>query len=104
MPPAYITPAPQGSSGTQSNSSNQKRPYQPRGRIRGPNSFSWTAIYFAAAYLVIAATTSFVLLGIVPVMSSIRAFQRGQKLAPIAAIAAVVTVGSAIYFLTGGHR
>jgi uncharacterized membrane protein len=51
---------------------------------------------------VIAATTNFVLLGIVPVISSIRAFQRGEKLAPIAAIAAVVTVGSALYFLTGG--
>lgn len=106
VPPAYSLPAPQGAqtSGTQSGSTNQKRTYQTRGRARGPNSFSWTAIGFAGAYLVIAATTSFVLLGIVPVMSAIRAFQRGEKLAPVAAIAAVVTVGSAIFFLTGGHR
>jgi Protein of unknown function (DUF2510) len=106
VPGAYSSPAPQGAqtSATQSGSTNQKRNYQTRGRTRGPNSFSWTAIGFAAAYLVIAATTSFVLLGIVPVMSAIRAFQRGEKLAPVAAIAAVVTVGSAIFFLTGGHR
>jgi hypothetical protein len=106
VPQPYSSPAPQGAqtSGTQSGSTNQKRTYRTSGRTRGPNSFSWTAIGFAAAYLVIAATTSFVLLGIVPVVSAIRAFQRGEKLAPVAAIAAVVTVGSAIFFLTGGHR
>jgi hypothetical protein len=100
----YLTPAPSGtpSTATQSQSANRNRAYRTGGRTRGPNSFSWTAIGFAAAYLVIAATTNFVLLGIVPVISSIRAFQRGEKLAPIAAIAAVVTVGSALYFLTGG--
>lgn len=110
--------APQGYPGTPGGPANQLygraggyQPYPPvqsapsrsRGRIRGPNSFSWTAIGFSAAYLVIAATTSFVLLGIVPVMSTIRAFQRGEKMAPFAAIAAVVTVGSAVYILTGHH-
>jgi hypothetical protein len=72
-------------------------------RGRGPNSFSLTAIGFSAAYLVLAFTTGFVLLGIVPVMSSIRAFQRGEKLAPFAALAAAVTVVTAVFFLTG-HR
>jgi hypothetical protein len=72
-------------------------------RTRSTNRFSWTAIGFAAGYLVLAATTNFVLLGIIPVMSSIRAFQRREKLAPFAAIAAVVTVASTVYFLTHHH-
>jgi hypothetical protein len=72
-------------------------------RTRSANRFSWTAIGFAAGYLVIAATTNFVFLGIVPVMSSIRAFQRREKLAPFAALAAVVTVASTVYFLTHHH-
>jgi hypothetical protein len=52
---------------------------------------------------VIAATTSFVFLGIVPVISTVRAFQRGEKLAPLAAIAAAVTIASSVYFFTGHH-
>ena len=74
------------------------------GRTRGPNSFSWTAIGFAAGYLVLAVTTNFVLLGIVPVLSSVRAFQRGEKLAPLAAVAAAVTVATAVYFIGFHHR
>ncbi len=83
-----------------------RQPHQSRGtgRARGPNSFSWTAIAFAVAYLVLALTTNFVLLGIVPVLSSVRAFQRGEKLAPVAAVAAAVTVGTAIYFFGFHHR
>ena len=73
-------------------------------RARGPNSFSWTAIGFAAAYLVLALTTNFVLLGIVPVLSSFRAFQRGEKLAPLAAVAAAVTVCTAVYFIGFHHH
>ena len=78
----------------------------PRGiaRGRGPNSFSLTAIGFAALYLVLALTTNFVLLGIVPVVTSVRAFQRGEKLAPLAALAAAVTVATAVYFLGFHHR
>jgi hypothetical protein len=75
-----------------------------RGKPRGPNSFSWTAIGFAVAYVILAATTGFVLLGIVPIISSVRAFQRKEKLAPLAAAAAVIAVGSAIYILSHGHR
>jgi hypothetical protein len=71
--------------------------------VRGANSFSWTAIGFAAAYVVLALTTGFVLLGIVPVMSSVRAYQRRERLAPAAMVAAAVTVATAVYFLTG-HR
>ena len=73
-------------------------------RGRGPNSFSFTAIGFAAAYLVLAITTNFVLLGIVPVLSSVRAFQRGEKLAPLAAVAAAVTVATAVYFIGFHHN
>jgi hypothetical protein len=60
--------------------------------LRHSNRFSFTALIFAAIYLALALTVHFVLIGIVPVMSSIRAFQNKEKLAPISAIAAVVVV------------
>jgi hypothetical protein len=75
-----------------------------RGVPRGANSFSWTAIGFAVVYVALAVTTGFVLLGIVPIMSSVRAVQRKEKLAPLAVAAAIVAVGSAIYILAHGHR
>jgi hypothetical protein len=53
---------------------------------------------------VLALTTNFVLLGIVPVLSSFRAFQRGEKLAPLAAVAAAVTVCTAVYFIGFHHH
>ncbi len=73
------------------------------GRVRGPNSFSLTAIVVGAIYLVLAITTGFVILGIIPVLSTFRAFQRGEKLAPVAAVVSVLVIGSTIYFFTH-HR
>jgi hypothetical protein len=63
------------------------------------NQASLTGAGFAAIYVVIAATTGFVLIGIVPVMMCMRAFQRKEPLAPLAGIAAVVAVGTFILFL-----
>jgi hypothetical protein len=78
--------------------------YRSGGRARSPNSFSWMAIGFSAAYLVLALSTSFVFLGIVPVVSAVRAFHRREPLAPLAAVAAALAIGSAIFFLVHGHR
>jgi hypothetical protein len=75
-----------------------------RGARRGPNSFSLSAIIFAVVYLAIAFSTGFVIFGIVPVFSAIRAFQHREKLAPLAAIAAAATVSTAVYFLVHGHH
>jgi hypothetical protein len=63
------------------------------------NQASLTGAGFAAIYVVIAATTGFVLIGIVPVMMCMRAFQRKEPLAPLAGLAAVVAVGTFILFL-----
>jgi hypothetical protein len=46
----------------------------------------------AALYVLLAVTTHFVLIGIVPVMASIRAVRRREPLAPLAVVAAVVAV------------
>jgi hypothetical protein len=73
-------------------------------RPRGPNSFSLTAIGFSVVYVVLAFATGFVLLGIVPVISAVRAFQRGEKLAPLAAIAAAVVVAVSVYLLGFHHH
>jgi hypothetical protein len=73
------------------------------GRVRGPNSFSWTAIIASAIYLALALTTNIVFLGIFPVFSAVRAFQRREKLAPLAAVAAAITVCISIYFYSH-HR
>jgi len=56
------------------------------------NSTSFTAIAVVALYLVIAASTGIVLLGVLPVMLSVRAFQRGEKLAPVALAGAAIAV------------
>jgi hypothetical protein len=74
------------------------------GRPRGPNSFSLTAIAFSAVYVVLAFATGFVLLGIVPVISAVRAFQRGERLAPLAAVAAAAVVAVSVYLLGFHHH
>jgi hypothetical protein len=72
---------------------NSKSPFVRR------NQASLTGVGFAAIYVVVAATTGFVLIGIVPVMMCMRAFQRKEPLAPLAAVAAVVAVGTFFLFL-----
>jgi uncharacterized membrane protein YidH (DUF202 family) len=46
----------------------------------------------AALYVVIAVATHFVLIGILPLMASIRAVRRREPLAPLAVMAAVVAL------------
>jgi len=56
------------------------------------NSTTFTAIFVVALYLVLAATTGIVLIGIFPAMLSFRAFQRREPLAPVAVAAAAVAI------------
>lgn len=98
--PGWGTPAGWGGSGPGQYPPAYGRRYRAAGL--GSNHFSWMAIGFAAAYLALALATGFVLLGIVPAVSAGRAWQRREKLAPAAVVAAVLAVGSAIYILV--HR
>ncbi|MDP9219178.1 MAG: hypothetical protein M3P23_01400 [Actinomycetota bacterium] len=63
------------------------------------NSLSLTAIAVVAAYIVLALTTRVVLLGIFPVLLSVRATKRKESLAPLAVGAAVVAIGVAFLAL-----
>ena len=71
-------------------------PYQrtvssrPVERFSDVNQQSLVAIGFAVAYLVIAQFAGVVLLGIVPILAGVRAIQRGEPLAPLAMVFAVV--------------
>ena len=56
------------------------------------NRHSLTAIGVVALYVLLAVTTHFVLIGIVPVMLSIRAVKAKETLAPAAVAAAVIAV------------
>jgi hypothetical protein len=56
------------------------------------NRHSLTAIGVVALYVLLAVTTHFVLIGIVPVMLSIRAIKAKETLAPAAVVAAVIAV------------
>lgn len=56
------------------------------------NRHSFTAIGVVALYVLLAMTTHFVLIGIVPVMLSIRAIKAKETLAPAAVAAAVIAV------------
>ncbi len=60
------------------------------------NPKSLLAIAFSLGYLAIALTTGVVILGAVPALLSFRAMKRGEKLAPMAILAAVITVGFAV--------
>jgi hypothetical protein len=67
------------------------QPVQQRSLIeRNPTSAQ--AVGVVILYLVLASTTGIVLLGIFPVLLSVRAFQRGEQLAPVALIAAALAV------------
>jgi hypothetical protein len=64
------------------------------------NQASLTATAVAAVYIVIAVVTHFVLLGILPAVMCMRAFQRRETLAPLALVAAIVTIGVAVAFFS----
>ena len=64
------------------------------------NRHSLTAIGVVALYVLLAMTTHFVLIGIVPVMLSIRAIKAKETLAPAAVAAAVIAVVVAFAALT----
>jgi hypothetical protein len=56
------------------------------------NRQSLTAIGVVALYVLIATTTHFVFIGILPVLMSVRAIKAKETLAPAAVAAAVVAV------------
>lgn len=64
------------------------------------NRTTLTALAVVVGYLVLAKTTGIVLLGIFPVMLSIRAFQRKEQLAPVALLAAAVAVVFSLSVIT----
>ena len=64
----------------------------PQPTIVERNRTTLTALAVVVGYLVLAKTTGIVLLGIFPVMLSIRAFQRKEQFAPVALLAAAVAV------------
>jgi hypothetical protein len=64
------------------------------------NSFSLIAAAVVAVYVLLALTTHVVLLGIFPVLMSVRAIRAKEPLAPVAIAAAVIAVGVALFALT----
>ncbi|MDE3204822.1 MAG: TPM domain-containing protein [Acidobacteriota bacterium] len=66
------------------------------GTLAGRNQASALAIGLAALYIVIALAAHVVFFGIVPVVTAVRAFRRREALAPLAAVAAGLSVVVAI--------
>jgi len=64
------------------------------------NRLTFTAIAVVAVYVLIAMTTRVVMLGIFPVLLSVRAFRRGEQLAPLALVAALLAVVIAVASLS----
>jgi len=79
-------------------------PYAAQSQVRltfaQRNSLSLIAIGVVAVYILLAVSTHVVLLGIFPVLMSVRAIKRREALAPVAVIAALVAVSVAIITLT----
>jgi Protein of unknown function (DUF2510) len=88
MSPAAYDPA----NGFQPQTSRAGRRTHRGSRLRGANQASFTAIGVAALYVLVAVTTHFVLIGIVPLIASIRAVRRRERLAPLAIVAAAVAL------------
>lgn len=66
------------------------------------NSRSFVTFVVVAIYILIAVLTHVVVIGILPVLQSIRAVQRREPLAALAVIAAVISVLLAFSLLSGG--
>lgn len=60
------------------------------------NQFAAIAVLVSLIYIVVGVTTHFVLLGIVPIVLTVRSFMRKEQFAFVAAIAAVGAIGFAI--------
>jgi len=98
----YVPPAigPQHQGGTTSMAGS---PTEHRGSKRTfvqRNSLSLTTLGVVAAYMLLATATHFVLIGILPMGLSIRALTRREQLAPVALVAAIVSVVFALSVLT----
>ncbi|MBV9486777.1 MAG: hypothetical protein JO246_12045, partial [Frankiaceae bacterium] len=63
--------------------------------------FAFYTFGVVALYVVLALTTRVVLIGVIPIMMSIRSLNAREKLAPIALVAAIVSVGIAFAVLSG---
>jgi hypothetical protein len=68
----------------------------------GGNRLSITVFCVEAVYLVLAATTGFLLIGVLPLFLSIRAISAREKLGPVAL--AVTIVGFVASFALSGHH
>jgi len=90
--PGYVPPAARWWDGTQR--TEHIRPLAPG------NSAALGAIAVSLAYLVLAAITHIVFIGILPVLLAVRALPRRETLAPVAIAAAVVAVTVAVTVLT----
>jgi hypothetical protein len=65
------------------------------------NSTTFTAIFVVALYLVLAASTGIVLIGIFPAMLAFRALQRREPLAVLAMAAAAIAIVFSLTVLAG---
>lgn len=60
------------------------------------NATSFVAIAVVIGYLLLAASTGIMLLGVIPVMLSVNAISKGEKLAPLALLASMMAVAFAL--------
>jgi hypothetical protein len=69
------------------------RPYQgaPRNGLQS-SRYSLITVGVSALYVLLAATSHVVFIGVLPALMAFRSFQAKEKLAPVAAVAAVVSI------------
>jgi hypothetical protein len=65
------------------------------------NRYALTTFGVVALYILVAMTTGFVLIGIVPLMLSIRSLSAKEPLGPFALVAALIALGVSISVLSG---
>jgi hypothetical protein len=68
---------------------------------RSGNQFAFVTFGFAAFYILLAAMTHFVLIGVVPILMAVRSLNAREKLAPYAMGVAILTVIISFVTLSG---
>jgi hypothetical protein len=97
---AYEAPAAAAGFNQLASASNPPFGAVPQRTLTQRNQTTFTAMFVVALYLVLAATTGIVLVGIFPAILAFRAFQRREPLAVLAVGAAAVAIVFSMTVLT----
>jgi hypothetical protein len=110
--PAYSAPQPYGQPYAQQQPNGAQQPYgqpfypqaggagqQPNATLFRRNRYTAYTVLVGVAYVLLASVAHFVLIGVLPILFTVRAFRGKEPLAPVAAVVAALAVVFSILLL-----